>query len=33
MKTEKDFLLEASVLGQFDNSNVVRMEGVVTKCK
>ena len=32
-KDEKDFLLEASVMGQFHDPNVVHLEGVVTKCK
>ena len=32
-KSERDFNLEASVMAQFDNPNVVRMEGVVTKCE
>lgn len=31
VKSEKDFLLEASVMGQFNDPNVVRLEGVVTK--
>ncbi|XP_046850078.1 ephrin type-B receptor 1-A-like isoform X1 [Xenia sp. Carnegie-2017] len=30
-KDEKDFLLEASVMGQFHHPNVIRLEGVVTK--
>ncbi|XP_028394326.1 ephrin type-B receptor 2-like [Dendronephthya gigantea] len=30
-KSEKDFLLEASVMGQFDCANVVKLVGVVTK--
>lgn len=32
-KSEKDFLMEASVMGQFDCPNVIKLEGVVTKCK
>ncbi|XP_028394329.1 ephrin type-B receptor 3-like [Dendronephthya gigantea] len=32
-KNSRDFLLEASVMAQFDNPNVVKMEGVVTKSK
>ncbi|XP_046850077.1 ephrin type-B receptor 2-like isoform X2 [Xenia sp. Carnegie-2017] len=30
-KSARDFLLEASVMAQFDHPNVVRMEGVITK--
>ena len=30
-KNRKDFLIEASVMGQFKNLNVVTLEGVVTK--
>ncbi|XP_028394325.1 ephrin type-A receptor 2-like isoform X3 [Dendronephthya gigantea] len=29
-KSERDFMLEASAIGQFDNPNVVRMEGIIT---
>ncbi|XP_061097172.1 ephrin type-A receptor 4a [Conger conger] len=29
----RDFLSEASIMGQFDHPNVIRLEGVVTKCK
>lgn len=28
-----DFLGEASIMGQFDNPNVIRLEGVVTKTR
>uniref|UniRef100_F7AP69 Ephrin type-A receptor 10 n=1 Tax=Ornithorhynchus anatinus TaxID=9258 RepID=F7AP69_ORNAN len=30
-KQKRDFLAEASVLGQFDHSNIVRLEGVITR--
>ncbi|CAB4014881.1 ephrin type-A receptor 5 isoform X5, partial [Paramuricea clavata] len=30
-KNETDFLLEASVMGQFDDPNVIRLEGVITR--
>lgn len=30
-KQRRDFLSEASIMGQFDHPNVIRMEGVVTK--
>ncbi|XP_023646310.2 ephrin type-A receptor 3-like [Paramormyrops kingsleyae] len=29
----RDFLGEASIMGQFDHPNIIRLEGVVTKCK
>lgn len=29
----RDFLREASIMGQFDNPNIIRLEGVVTKSK
>uniref|UniRef100_A0A7N6BCD4 receptor protein-tyrosine kinase n=1 Tax=Anabas testudineus TaxID=64144 RepID=A0A7N6BCD4_ANATE len=29
----RDFLSEASIMGQFDHPNIIRLEGVVTKCK
>lgn len=29
----REFLREASIIGQFDNSNIIRLEGVVTKSK
>ncbi|XP_034737817.1 ephrin type-A receptor 6-like isoform X1 [Etheostoma cragini] len=29
----QDFLREASIMGQFDNPNIIRLEGVVTKSK
>lgn len=29
----REFLREASILGQFSNSNIIRLEGVVTKSK
>ena len=32
-KNEKDFLLEASAMGQFDHPNVIHLEGVITKCE
>ena len=28
-----DFLAEASIMGQFDHPNVIRLEGVVTKSR
>lgn len=28
-----DFLREASIMGQFNNPNIIRLEGVVTKSK
>lgn len=34
--TEKqriDFLSEASIMGQFGHHNIIRLEGVVSKCK
>lgn len=27
----REFLREASIIGQFNNSNIIRLEGVVTK--
>lgn len=32
-KDEKDFMLEASIIGQFNHINIVKMIGVLTKCK
>ena len=32
-KNRLDFLTEASIMGQFDDPNVIFLEGVVTKCK
>lgn len=32
-KQRRDFLGEASIMAQFDHPNVIRLEGVVTKCK
>uniref|UniRef100_A0A6Q2Y2V4 Ephrin type-A receptor 6 n=1 Tax=Esox lucius TaxID=8010 RepID=A0A6Q2Y2V4_ESOLU len=32
-RQRRDFLREASIMGQFDNPNVIRLEGVVTKSK
>ena len=32
-KNRDDFLFEASIMGQFDHMNVIRLEGVVTKCE
>ncbi|XP_062260189.1 ephrin type-A receptor 4b [Platichthys flesus] len=32
-KQRKDFLSEASIMGQFDHPNIIRLEGVVTRCK
>ncbi|MFT7809700.1 ephrin type-A receptor 3-like [Arapaima gigas] len=29
----RDFLSEASIMGQFDHPNIIHLEGVVTKCK
>lgn len=29
----RDFLREASIMGQFNSSNIIRLEGVVTKSK
>lgn len=29
----REFLREASIIGQFSNSNIIRLEGVVTKSK
>lgn len=30
-KQRRDFLCEASIMGQFDHPNVVHLEGVVTR--
>ncbi len=32
-KQRLDFLSEASIMGQFSHKNIIRLEGVVTKCK
>ncbi|XP_040049237.2 ephrin type-A receptor 2 isoform X2 [Gasterosteus aculeatus] len=32
-KQRQDFLSEASIMGQFSHQNIIRLEGVVTKCK
>ncbi|XP_029580946.1 ephrin type-A receptor 4 [Salmo trutta] len=32
-KQRQDFLSEASIMGQFDHPNIIRLEGVVTRCK
>lgn len=32
-KNRTDFLIEASVMGQFKNLNVITLEGVVTRSK
>ena len=32
-KNQKDFLSEASIMGQFDHPNVIRLVGVVTESK
>lgn len=32
-KQRQDFLSEASIMGQFAHQNIIRLEGVVTKCK
>lgn len=29
----RDFLSEASIMGQFDHPNIIRLEGVVTRCE
>lgn len=29
----REFLREASIMGQFNNPNIIRLEGVVTKSK
>lgn len=29
----RDFLREASIMGQFNNPNIIRLDGVVTKSK
>lgn len=31
-KQRQDFLSEASIMGQFSHQNIIRLEGVVTKC-
>ncbi|KAL0201227.1 hypothetical protein M9458_004414, partial [Cirrhinus mrigala] len=30
-KQRRDFLSEASIMGQFDHPNIIRLEGVVTR--
>lgn len=32
-KQRRDFLGEASIMGQFDHPNIIHLEGVVTKSK
>ena len=32
-KQRRDFLAEASIMGQFDHPNIIRLEGVVTKSR
>uniref|UniRef100_A0A8C7ZYF0 receptor protein-tyrosine kinase n=1 Tax=Oryzias sinensis TaxID=183150 RepID=A0A8C7ZYF0_9TELE len=32
-KQRRDFMSEASIMGQFDHPNIIRLEGVVTRCK
>uniref|UniRef100_A0A4W5JP59 receptor protein-tyrosine kinase n=1 Tax=Hucho hucho TaxID=62062 RepID=A0A4W5JP59_9TELE len=32
-KQRRNFLSEASIMGQFDHPNIIRLEGVVTRCK
>ncbi len=32
-KQRQDFLGEASIMGQFSHQNIIRLEGVVTKCE
>ena len=32
-KQRRDFLSEASIMGQFDHPNIIRLKGVVTKCE
>ncbi|KAJ8256258.1 hypothetical protein COCON_G00184100 [Conger conger] len=32
-RQRRDFLSEASTMGQFDHPNIIRLEGVVTNCK
>ncbi|MEQ2167567.1 hypothetical protein GOODEAATRI_005376, partial [Goodea atripinnis] len=32
-KQRQDFLSEASIMGQFTHQNIIRLEGVVTKCE
>lgn len=31
-KQRQEFLSEASIMGQFSHQNIIRLEGVVTKC-
>lgn len=32
-RQRRDFLAEASIMGQFDQPNIIRLEGVVTKSR
>ncbi len=32
-RQRRDFLSEASIMGQFDHPNIIRLEGVVTKSR
>lgn len=32
-KQRQDFLSEATIMGQFSHPNIIRLEGVVTKCE
>ena len=32
-KQRRDFMSEASIMGQFDHPNIIRLEGVVTRCE
>lgn len=32
-KQRVDFLSEASIMGQFSHHNIIRLEGVVSKCE
>lgn len=32
-KAREDFLTEATIMGQFDDSNVIYLHGVVSKCE
>uniref|UniRef100_A0A8C6TCN6 receptor protein-tyrosine kinase n=1 Tax=Neogobius melanostomus TaxID=47308 RepID=A0A8C6TCN6_9GOBI len=32
-KQRRDFLAEASIMGQFEHPNIIRLEGVITRCK
>lgn len=32
-RQRRDFLSEASIMGQFDQPNIIRLEGVVTKSR